>query len=1078
MKLQSHPVIFARLVIFLSCLAFIVYACSLDRDSSKVQLEKLETTKDQRLDLLDSLNKAAEYGESICYAKEFLKEKGLDSLLHSNIILSLYKSYTYSNLLDEADSVFNRLESIGSSNSNSATSIEILSSAYQSKAKILQDKDDFETSVFFLKKANSLLKDRINDKRVYNYILLTKAFYYAYDFQKAKQYISTADSISLLGKTSIDNNNLIDNWYSILLEIEGDYENALKRNYSILERLESIKKPNRNEVDLFSHTYQNLGYIYSAKRDLKEAHDSYFRALEVERDREDIDSLSMAILLNNLAYSHIIRGQFEEAIENLRDSKKYLNQEGKSQSAKRTQIETRLHLAYCFTVAGIHDSTLIHAKEILRLQKEVKVDLDYTYFSIALAKFRKEEFTSALSSINQSIKFGHASYGERHRLIGRSYALKSRILEKGGHVNEALQTSQKALIAYSRQFSDSDLQKNPELNDLTSYKGGLHALENKNRELLSLLKVEPDNEMLLKAVRNTNKRSIELITELRKDYLHDYSKFHLLSLAMPTYEMGLKTALLQDPTKSDPAILGEAFRISEQGKSMILQDNLRSANALIDSNVPDDLKRKEDSLRSNIAFYGRRINFFESREKLSSYDSVQYESSKRIHLESEEAYSDFIRYLEKNYKSYSDRKKNIKEKNLVEIFHYLDSTSLSMLEYFWGKDAIYAFRLHNGEIRMYEIEKDSSLLNDVEQFRKQVSDASEVYNRGNSREAFETYKKTGYRIYQRLLEPLLKGVDEGQDLVIIPDGQLNVFPFEALPYQADSLSQSFRDLNYLIQKHQIHYALSANLLLKNIIHDKNNYGFIGYAPSYEGARKLDFNTQEVNQIADLVNGEARVGASASKQDFLAKADKWQFLHMAQHAIKAEDPMMSHLLFSKDEKKKDTLSSGADPQKLFAYEIYNQRIDCELAVLNACETGEGKMAQGEGMLSLSRAFRHAGAESVIMNKWAVNDESSYHILSEFYRYLKAGESTASALRNAKLYYLNNSNKSHPYFWAGSALIGSSSELTFSEGSVFNLNSKEDFYMFILICCLGMAFFMGIFYRIQRKRRDRAALFKDL
>ncbi|MEL6251978.1 MAG: CHAT domain-containing protein [Bacteroidota bacterium] len=463
---------------------------------------------------------------------------------------------------------------------------------------------------------------------------------------------------------------------------------------------------------------------------------------------------------------------------------------------------------------------------------------------------------------------------------------------------------------------------------------------------------------------------------------------------------------------------------------------------------------------------------------LNAYDSMQYQSAQRNYLQSEEEYANLMRFMEENYDEYKRRKNATEEESLSDIFSYLDSANLSMLEYFWGEKAIYAFRLYEGKIRMYEIEKDSSLLRDIESFRNQVSDASEVYNRGNSPEAFSKYKQTGFRIYQRLLEPLLKEVEAGQDLVIIPDGQLNVFPFEALPYQADSLSQSFRDLNYLIQKHQIHYALSANLLLKNIVHDKNNYGFLGYAPSYEGARKLDFNMQEVNQIADLVNGEARVGSSASKKGFLGEADKWQFLHMAQHAIKAEDPMMSHLLFSKDEKKKDTLSSGVDPQKLFAYEIYNQRIDCELAVLNACETGEGKMAQGEGMLSLSRAFRHAGAESVIMNKWAVNDESSYRILSEFYKYLKAGESTASALRNAKLYYLNNSNKAHPYFWAGSALIGGSSPLTFPEEKFFDLKSQEDLYMFILICCLSMAFFMIVLYQIQRKRRDRATLFKDL
>lgn len=1078
MKLRTPPIKFARLIKYLSCLALIVYACSFEHDTSHVQNDPVDSTLEIKLNLIDSLNKVRKYTEAVHQAKVLLTKKDLDFSNRSKINIRLYKSFVYDDKELQADSIFNFQESYALRHSSSEEATGSLVDLYQSKAKILQDKELYKNSIEYLSKVDSLLNGIINDKKIYNEILFTKAAYYSYNYELAKQHIFSADSMVLKGSASFDNKNLVDNWFSILLEIEGDYEESIRRNQMILNRIKTAENPNKEALNLLSYAYQNLGYIYSAKRDLKEAHDSYYRALNVERIKEEIDSLNMAMLLNNLAYSHIIRDQYDEAIENLRDSRLYLSRTNTDPTVVRTRIETRLHMAYCFTATGNHDSTLIHSEEILKFQEKVKVDLDYTYFSIALAQFRKEEFTSALKSIIQSIKFGHKSYGERHRLIGRSYALKSRILEKGGQLHEALQTSQKALIAYSRQFSDSDFQKNPELNDLTSYKGGLHALENKNRELLSLLKNEPNNEKLLKAIRNTNERSIELITELRKDYLHDYSKFHLLSLAMPTYEMGLKTAILQDPTKSDPAILGEAFRISEQGKSMILQDNLRSANALIDSNVPDDLKRKEDSLRSNIAFYGRRINFFESRDKLNSYDSVQYESSKRIHLESEEAYSDFIRFLEENYKSYSDRKKNIKEKNLTEIFHYLDSTSLSMLEYFWGRDAIYAFRLHKGEIRMYEIEKDSSLLKDVEQFRKQVSDASEVYNKGNSREAFETYKKTGYRIYQRLLEPLLQDLEENRDLVIIPDGPLNVFPFEALPYQEEVKSRSFRELNYLIQRHQIHYALSADLLLKGYSNKGNNNEFLGYAPAYEGARKLDFNTQEVNQIADLVNGQAIIGASANKASFTESAYDGRFLHMAQHAIKAENPMMSHLLFSKDDQSDQAPILEEDAQRLYAYEVYNERIGCELAVLNACETGEGKLAQGEGMLSLSRAFRHAGAGSVIMNKWAVNDEASYRILAEFYKQLKAGESTASALRNAKLYYLNNSNKAHPYFWAGSALIGRSSELTFSEGNIFNLNNKEDLYIFILICCLGMAFFMAVFYQIQRKRRKRAALFEEL
>ena len=78
-----------------------------------------------------------------------------------------------------------------------------------------------------------------------------------------------------------------------------------------------------------------------------------------------------------------------------------------------------------------------------------------------------------------------------------------------------------------------------------------------------------------------------------------------------------------------------------------------------------------------------------------------------------------------------------------------------------------------------------------------------------------------------------------------------------------------------------------------------------------------------------------------------------------------------------------------------------RIDADLVVLSACETGLGKEMGGEGLVGLTRAFEYAGARSVLASLWSVADETTAALMKRFYGYLKAGRSKDAALRQAQL-----------------------------------------------------------------------------
>ncbi len=106
-----------------------------------------------------------------------------------------------------------------------------------------------------------------------------------------------------------------------------------------------------------------------------------------------------------------------------------------------------------------------------------------------------------------------------------------------------------------------------------------------------------------------------------------------------------------------------------------------------------------------------------------------------------------------------------------------------------------------------------------------------------------------------------------------------------------------------------------------------------------------------------------------------------------------------------------------------------KLNAQLAVLSACNTGKGKLLGGEGVLSLSRGFFYAGVPSVIMTLWAVEDRSGADLMTSFYKYLAEGKTKDEALRLAKVDYLKSSDqmRSHPHFWAAYMSIGNTTLL---------------------------------------------------
>ena len=118
------------------------------------------------------------------------------------------------------------------------------------------------------------------------------------------------------------------------------------------------------------------------------------------------------------------------------------------------------------------------------------------------------------------------------------------------------------------------------------------------------------------------------------------------------------------------------------------------------------------------------------------------------------------------------------------------------------------------------------------------------------------------------------------------------------------------------------------------------------------------------------------------------------------------------------------------------DVFNLRLKASLVTLSACQTGRNVISGGDELLGLMRAFLSAGAASVALTLWAVEDHSTARLMESFYRKMTEGHSKGDALRNAQLQFLRQPSElwgkqseyyTHPFFWAPFFLVGDAGPL---------------------------------------------------
>lgn len=261
------------------------------------------------------------------------------------------------------------------------------------------------------------------------------------------------------------------------------------------------------------------------------------------------------------------------------------------------------------------------------------------------------------------------------------------------------------------------------------------------------------------------------------------------------------------------------------------------------------------------------------------------------------------------------------------------------------------------------------------------------------------------KISEKFIFPIEEIIRKKKLLIIVPHRNLHHLPF--------SLLFTF-DREYLISKYEIVY-LSGPRLLK-ICHGQTQRQIkkMSCLIIADPTGDLNYARAEAKSIKKYIpKAEQIIGKRATKEKVMAFISKYNIIHFACHArFNIENPIFSHLLLSG---KKDGLS------RMEVNEIFNLKLKkANLVILSACESALGMPTKGDEITCLTRAFIYAGAPSVIVTLWEIDDEATAELMGEFYKHFSRGEKTANAIRLAQIKMMKKYQ--NPYLWAGFQLVG--------------------------------------------------------
>jgi len=783
----------------------------------------------------------------------------------------------------------------------------------------------------------------------------------------------------------------------------GNFERAYRLQQQARASFAALEQPGgivSTEINLADLDYVQ-GYYGSALRGYYQARDSLMQS-NID------DSLRLAELKLCIANCLVKLNRNQEACLLANEAVEIYRQSGLSLSTGNALRE--------------YTTTLVASGRL----KEALDALDEARMLFSRGGFDHHTYATRLQQAELLLKIGSAAGAyNQARLIKNYYEAQGLVAPsvRAGlvMVGALIENAQQAGIQQEKEQQTTLLQEAALLCKQTALQARRHNLQEeiyKSHYLLGQIYVLQDNPT--RAARHYS-AAIAQIERMLDDLVYDLSPSFLQS-TWAVYEDMIALCLQQ-------AQVERAFSYLEQARSMALRQYLNKSKATRSSSIEqEDTASASLSQQNNAAILRTQHELRDEQEQHRYYSvlltdidlsvspavdrAVIQQQLKRCEEKISEL-SERLHLYQADTRLISQKKtrrtRNVKQVDIVQLRQSLSPDQI-LLAYF----------LYQGRLVIFVATKEQlvtrELPNGVEQLERLLPLLhAHLDPRGWSdlqKPPEQVVRRLLNKLYDLLIRPVadLLPATPGH-LTIVPYGPLHKLPFHAL----------YNGSRYLIEDFRVSYLPASTILVhldaRNSERDSSPTGNAGSAQpplvfGYSENGHLQRVHDEAKTIASLLNGRCYLEGEATIARLIEQAPGSPIIHLATHGQSRLDaPNFSYL----------RLADG----QLNAIDAFSLDLKaCELVTLSGCETGLALSGGGDEQLGLGRAFLAAGAPSLVMSLWPVEDNATNELMQLFYHYLLKGESKAQALRAAQcsLLHRTDSTYTHPYFWAAFRLVG--------------------------------------------------------
>lgn len=619
-------------------------------------------------------------------------------------------------------------------------------------------------------------------------------------------------------------------------------------------------------------------------------------------------------------------------------------------------------------------------------------------------------------SISYNSKFTPA-YENKGDIYIANQEYKAGMLEYQNAINYSISGS------FKLQFDDTI---NKEALELTVNKYDLlHHLIQKANGWVKYYHFDNNQNHLLQALE-TFKMADQLVDIIRFESTEYKSKLFWREKGAALYMKAVETCYLLQKPKA-------AYYFLEKNKALLLLEDITNEQAKENAKLPDHIAQQEYEFKQRIYLSENELNISKNKSK----DTIQQLKDK-IYKE-KRTYEKFVDSIAHAYPEYAENKKKIKVLPYSKFKANYISDQEIVLQYILNKNQGYGLLTTTNESVFFEIDDVEGLQENILTLGKQSSQWFK------NKEQLTAYHTNANSIFKQILPQQVYELSIGKKLTVLPDYTLQNISFDALP-------TATKHHSYFIKDAEIRYAYSMSYLdSKSQIKYTPEYPFMGFAPvtfPKQELGDLTLSKEEVISISDLLKGNILIEENATTSNFRDTISQFKVIHLSTHAdiSDIENPWIA---FS--------------DKKLSLNEIYATKNQSDMVVLSACKTSLGEVKEGEGVMSLARGFFYSGAKSVVSSLWSANDKSNQELMVAFYKGLDEGLPKSTALRDAKLSYINTHQGSElsPFYWGSLILIGDNTPISFSQ----NLFGRYWIIGLFVIGCISI----GIFNIRKKKGR---------